>query len=44
VWIVTEPGEQPPDFPKPVADLAMGLVWYWPEIERWAKATGRPAR
>lgn len=30
-----------PDFPEPVATLAMGLVWYWPEVERWAKATGR---
>lgn len=29
------------DFPQPVARLAMGLVWYWPEVERWAKARGR---
>lgn len=29
------------DFPKPVASLDMGLVWYWPEVERWAKKTGR---
>lgn len=29
------------DFPAPVAKLAMGLVWYWPEVERWARRTGR---
>ena len=29
------------DFPPPVAKLEMGLVWYWPEVERWAKKTGR---
>lgn len=28
-------------FPQPVARLKIGLVWYWPEVERWAKATGR---
>lgn len=32
------------DFPKPVASLAMGLVWSWPEVERWARATGRIQR
>ncbi len=30
-----------PDFPEPVAKLAMGLVWYWPEVEKWARKTGR---
>lgn len=30
-----------PDFPQPVATLDMGLVFYWPDVERWAKATGR---
>lgn len=30
-----------PDFPEPVARLSMGLVYYWPDVERWAKATGR---
>ena len=29
------------DFPQPVAVLDMGLVFYWPDVERWAKATGR---
>lgn len=29
------------DFPAPVASLAMGHLWNWPEVERWAKSTGR---
>lgn len=30
-----------PDFPESVAHLTQTLVWNWPEVERWAKATGR---
>ncbi len=30
-----------PDFPKPVATLRMGLIWYWPDVEAWASRTGR---
>jgi hypothetical protein len=30
-----------PDFPQPVATLKAGLVWAWPDVEKWAKATGR---
>lgn len=30
-----------PDFPKPRAELATGPVWAWPDVEEWAKATGR---
>jgi predicted DNA-binding transcriptional regulator AlpA len=30
-----------PEFPAPVAQLAMGLVWAWPDVERWARGTGR---
>jgi hypothetical protein len=30
-----------PDFPEPVAELKAGLVWAWPDVEKWAKATGR---
>lgn len=30
-----------PDFPQPVARLAMGLVWAWPDVEEWARKTGR---
>lgn len=29
------------DFPKPVLRLSIGQVWYWPEVQRWAEATGR---
>lgn len=29
------------DFPEPVASLRIGLVWNWPDVERWARATGR---
>lgn len=30
-----------PDFPQPVAKLKAGLVWAWPDVEEWARATGR---
>jgi hypothetical protein len=29
------------DFPAPVAKVGATLVWAWPEIAAWAKATGR---
>ena len=29
------------DFPKPVAQLTMGKLWHWPEVEAWARRTGR---
>ncbi len=29
------------DFPEPVLRLSVGLIWYWPEVERWARKTGR---
>jgi len=29
------------DFPKPVAHLRQALVWNWPDVERWARRTGR---
>lgn len=29
------------DFPEPVLKLDMGLVWNWPDVERWARRTGR---
>ena len=29
------------DFPEPVARLKTALVWAWPDVERWARATGR---
>ncbi len=30
-----------PDFPPPVAQLRQALVWAWPDVERWARSTGR---
>ena len=29
------------DFPAPVAELSSTLVWAWPDIEKWARKTGR---
>ena len=29
------------DFPEPIAILKQGMVWLWPEIEQWARRTGR---
>lgn len=29
------------DFPQPVAQLQQALVWAWPDVERWVRATGR---
>lgn len=33
--------ERYPDFPKPVARLTQGFVWAWPDVEAWARRTGR---
>jgi len=30
-----------PDFPAPVAHLQQGNVWSWPDVEAWARRTGR---
>lgn len=29
------------DFPKPVATLKQAMIWYWPDVEDWARKTGR---
>jgi hypothetical protein len=29
------------DFPAPVVKLQRALVWYWPDVEKWARRTGR---
>jgi hypothetical protein len=29
------------DFPEPVAKLRQAMVWAWPDVEAWAKRTGR---
>jgi hypothetical protein len=33
-----------PDFPQPVVDLQRAVLWSWPDVKAWAKATGRLAR
>jgi hypothetical protein len=30
-----------PEFPPAIATVSGVSVWDWPDIERWAKATGR---
>ncbi|MEJ7765663.1 MAG: hypothetical protein WKF86_09220 [Acidimicrobiales bacterium] len=30
-----------PEFPQPVASLKQSLIWAWPDVEAWARATGR---
>jgi predicted DNA-binding transcriptional regulator AlpA len=30
-----------PEFPTPVAVISRVGLWYWPDVERWARATGR---
>ena len=30
-----------PEFPEPVAKLKAAHVWAWPDVEKWARATGR---
>lgn len=32
---------RPLDFPEPVAKLQQAMVWHWPDVEAWARATGR---
>lgn len=29
------------DFPAPVADLIVGKIFWWPEVEQWLRRTGR---
>lgn len=29
------------DFPDPVATLKRAMIWSWPDIEAWARSTGR---
>jgi len=30
-----------PDFPAPIAQLSQAMIWNWPDVERWARKTGR---
>ncbi len=29
------------DFPVPVATLKRAMIWSWPDVEAWARSTGR---
>jgi hypothetical protein len=29
------------DFPKPIAQLKTAYIWAWPDVEAWARRTGR---
>jgi transposase-like protein len=29
------------DFPEPVTRLRQAMIWYWPDVEKWARQTGR---
>jgi hypothetical protein len=29
------------DFPDPVMKLGNAVVWFWPDVEAWARETGR---
>ena len=33
-----------PDFPEPVATLKAGLVWAWPDVEKFRTRRGEPSR
>lgn len=28
-------------FPDPVTKLRQAMIWYWPDVETWARRTGR---
>lgn len=29
------------DFPKPLGVLKSAMLWHWPDVEKWARKTGR---
>jgi hypothetical protein len=29
------------DFPEPIAVFGKAVLWYWPDVEIWLRATGR---
>jgi hypothetical protein len=32
------------DFPAPIAKLRQAMIWNWPDVEAWARKTGRPPK
>lgn len=43
-WIRRFPADSAHPFPPHVAQISKAKVWNWPEVERWARATGRLPR
>lgn len=39
--VVHEWARRHEDFPSPVLQLRRVKIWHWPDVENWAKATGR---
>lgn len=39
--VVHEWRRRDPGFPPPLATLSRSLIWYWPDVEAWARSTGR---
>ena len=33
-----------PDFPEPIMRLKTAMIWYWPDVAKWAVQTGRLAK
>lgn len=29
------------EFPLPITKLKTAMIWYWPDVEKWAIGTGR---
>lgn len=30
------------DFPEPIGRAGVAILWCWPDVEAWARRTGRP--
>lgn len=41
IQIVHDWASRHADFPKPITRLGNTHVWAWPDVEAWAKRTGR---
>lgn len=39
--VVHEWRRRDPGFPPPLATVSRSLIWYWPDVEAWARSTGR---
>jgi hypothetical protein len=34
-------GDSAPGFPKPIVTLTVGPIWWWADVARWLRSTGR---